>query len=218
MASYPTSVKSYTTKSDGAGNKIFAAHINDLQDEVTAIEDGLLNGTAPVNSSRITAPAMQIGGNSSITGELFVAKCPPTARVYATAVLPVANNVETLVQLDSERFVSTSVMHSTASNKERVICPSSGTYQAVGQVTWNGFSTTGIRFLRLYVNAVTVIGASRVRPDPTNGNVTEQQVSGIYQMQANDYFSLTVTQDSGSTGSLSTVTAYGQELGVVKIR
>lgn len=66
MASYPTSVKSYTTKSDGAGNKIFAAHINDLQDEVTAIEDGLLNGTAPVNSSRITAPSLQISGASTL--------------------------------------------------------------------------------------------------------------------------------------------------------
>lgn len=59
-ASYPNAVKTYTTKSDGAGNRIQADHINALQDEVTAIEDGLLNGTAPIASSNITAPALQV--------------------------------------------------------------------------------------------------------------------------------------------------------------
>lgn len=39
-ASYPTAVKSFTTKA--SGETVQAAHINDLQDEVTAIETGLL--------------------------------------------------------------------------------------------------------------------------------------------------------------------------------
>lgn len=43
-ASYPTSAKTFTTKSDGAGNTIQAAHINDLQLEVTAIEQDLIAG------------------------------------------------------------------------------------------------------------------------------------------------------------------------------
>lgn len=60
MATYPTAVKTFTTKADGAGNKIQAEHVNSLQDEITAIEDGILNGTAPINSSRITAPSAQI--------------------------------------------------------------------------------------------------------------------------------------------------------------
>jgi len=66
MATYPTAVKTFTTKSDGAGNTIAASHVNDMQDEITAIEDGLLNGTAPLNSSRITAPSMQVT-NSTVT-------------------------------------------------------------------------------------------------------------------------------------------------------
>lgn len=41
-ASYPTSVKVFTTKT--TGETIAAAHVNDLQDEVVAIEQGLLNG------------------------------------------------------------------------------------------------------------------------------------------------------------------------------
>lgn len=43
-ASYPSSAKIFTTKSDGPGNTILAAHVNDLQAEVTAIEQDLIAG------------------------------------------------------------------------------------------------------------------------------------------------------------------------------
>jgi len=43
-ASYPTSAKAFTTKADGPGNTILAAHINDLQNEVTAVETDLISG------------------------------------------------------------------------------------------------------------------------------------------------------------------------------
>ena len=42
-ASYPSSVKSFTAKADSV-DIVQAAHINDIQDEVTAIEQGLVNG------------------------------------------------------------------------------------------------------------------------------------------------------------------------------
>lgn len=45
-ASYPTSAKTFTTKSDGPGNTILAAHVNDLQLEVTAVEQDLISGLA----------------------------------------------------------------------------------------------------------------------------------------------------------------------------
>lgn len=45
MASFPVSVKAFTTKNDGPGNTILAAHINDLQSEVTAVETNLLGGS-----------------------------------------------------------------------------------------------------------------------------------------------------------------------------
>lgn len=43
-ASYPTSVKAFTSRNNG--DTIQAAHINDLQDEVNAIETGLKSGLA----------------------------------------------------------------------------------------------------------------------------------------------------------------------------
>lgn len=64
MASYPSAVKSFGTKN--AGDTIQPSHINELQDEVAALEDGLLNGTAPINSSRITAPSAQLS-NATIS-------------------------------------------------------------------------------------------------------------------------------------------------------
>jgi hypothetical protein len=87
-ASYPIAVKSFTTKS--AGDTIQPAHINDVQDEVTALEAGLLNGTAPLTSSRAslasltvaggsTLASLQVSGNSTITGTLTVNKIVSTS-------------------------------------------------------------------------------------------------------------------------------------------
>lgn len=42
MASYPASIKSFSTKNNG--DTIQNTHVNDIQDEVAAVETGLLNG------------------------------------------------------------------------------------------------------------------------------------------------------------------------------
>jgi hypothetical protein len=103
-ASYPTAVKSFTVKA--AGDTIQPAHVNDLQDEVAAIEGGLLNGTAPLNSSHSTVATLsvtggstmgtlQVSSNCTIAGTLTVNKIVSTSitgggvtsyvRVYADA-------------------------------------------------------------------------------------------------------------------------------------
>ena len=68
-ASYPSSAKTFTTKSDGAGNTILAAHVNDLQLEVTAIETDLIAGL-PVarggtGQTTLTANRVLLGNGSS---------------------------------------------------------------------------------------------------------------------------------------------------------
>lgn len=63
-ASYPSSAKTFTTKSDGAGNTILAAHINDLQLEVTAIEQDLIAGL-PITR-----------GGTGLTGALAANRVP----------------------------------------------------------------------------------------------------------------------------------------------
>lgn len=68
-ASYPSSAKTFTTKSDGAGNTILAAHINDVQVEITAIEQDLLAGL-PVarggtGNTTLTANRVLLGNGTS---------------------------------------------------------------------------------------------------------------------------------------------------------
>jgi hypothetical protein len=76
-ASYPTAAKSFTTKS--AGDTIQPAHINDIQDEVTAVETALVTGglahalkvTAGAGAASLTLPAtgrlyLDGGGNTYI--------------------------------------------------------------------------------------------------------------------------------------------------------
>ena len=104
-ASYPTTVKTFTTRS--AGQTIQPSHINDLQDEITAIEAGLVSGAAPLNSSNSTLATLsviggstlatlQVSGNSTIAGTLTVTTIISTSlttvgvtsavRVYSSAV------------------------------------------------------------------------------------------------------------------------------------
>lgn len=70
MASYPNSVFSPASKSNG--QTIDASHINDLQGEVVAIEEGLLNGSAPLNSSNSTLAALSVTGRSTFAGDLTI--------------------------------------------------------------------------------------------------------------------------------------------------
>lgn len=54
MSSFPSSVKSFTTKL--SGDTVQASHVNDVQSEVTAIETALVGGTLPAaNGSALTA-------------------------------------------------------------------------------------------------------------------------------------------------------------------
>lgn len=80
-ASFPSSVKSFTTKL--AGDTIQAAHINDLQDEVTAVETDLLNGfqhhllftdnTYDIGQSGATRPRhLYLAQNATVGGTLGV--------------------------------------------------------------------------------------------------------------------------------------------------
>ena len=69
MASYPSAVKSFASRS--AAQTIASAHINDLQDEVNAIEAGLLNGlahtlTISTGGLTVSTGSVNLAGPSSL--------------------------------------------------------------------------------------------------------------------------------------------------------
>jgi hypothetical protein len=69
MASYPGAVKTFTNRS--AGQTIEAAHMNEVQDEINAIESGILNGTATVTCSNATVQRFVAQGNAQLTNSSF---------------------------------------------------------------------------------------------------------------------------------------------------
>lgn len=66
MANFPTSVFSPSARNNG--QVIDASHVNDLQDEVSAIEGGYLNGTARLNSSNCTVANLSVTGGCTVAG------------------------------------------------------------------------------------------------------------------------------------------------------
>jgi hypothetical protein len=58
MAEYPSAVKSFSTRS--AGDTIQPAHMNDVQAEITAIEQDILTNGITLTSGQIDFPATQV--------------------------------------------------------------------------------------------------------------------------------------------------------------
>lgn len=99
MASYPSSIKSFVVRVAGA--IIQAAHVNDLQDEVTAIETGLVDGLTHTvkpsadNTYDLGSAALSwrdlhvernglVGGTLGVTGIATFAASAPIALSHAS--------------------------------------------------------------------------------------------------------------------------------------
>ena len=70
MANYPNAIPSFSDKSPG--QTIASAHMDAVQDEIVAIGSGLLQGTAPLNSSNSTLANLSVTGGSTIALSLAV--------------------------------------------------------------------------------------------------------------------------------------------------
>lgn len=94
MASYPGSAKVFTTKSDGPGNTILAAHINDLQSEVTAVEQDLIAGL-PVARGGLGLTAVGAAGTVPVSNGSALAygsagdPYPAHGRLTLTTAVPI---------------------------------------------------------------------------------------------------------------------------------
>lgn len=94
MPSFPNSI--FSPASKNTGDTIQAAHVTDLDSEVVAIEQGLRNGTAPLNSSNSTFTALSAGGStlgtlevsgaSTLTGAVTLGGAVTCRAAFAVAV------------------------------------------------------------------------------------------------------------------------------------
>ena len=74
MPSFPGAVFSAGTRS--AGQTIGSAHMNAVQDELNALTDGYLNGTARLNSSASTLASLDVNGNSTLASSVTFGSIP----------------------------------------------------------------------------------------------------------------------------------------------
>lgn len=129
MPSFPTSVKSFVSRS--AGDVIQPAHVNDVQDEIAAVEDGYLNGTARLNSSNSTVvhlsatAGMNVVGNSTLGSTitlgtvpyLFPSTAPSSGQIMVCASTGTPNVLSwRSVTLSAMSLVTTSDAESTTTS------------------------------------------------------------------------------------------------------
>ena len=200
---YPTSAITFSNKN--AGDVIQPSHVNTLQDEVAAIEAGLLNATAPLNSSNSTVANLSVTGGSTFTGAAVFSGSVtlprlPCCRLTHSAVTAIASS-QTWVGLnwDTEVYDSTG-LHSTATNSSRINLTSSGLWVIGASLAVPG---------NVFVDGE--IGL-RVNDDVSlGGNISHAETSLQYSVAATgqllatsttDYVTVRV-QSQKSTGNLS---------------
>lgn len=240
-ASYPTSAKAFTAKNNG--DSIQAAHIDDLQDEVSAIETGLLgslahdlkftDATYDIGKSGATRPRdlflsrnLTVGTSATIqaltvngaftVADLSVTAPPPSARVTATTSQNINTGVGSAVTFDSDVWATTTGLHSTSANPTRLLMTSSGIWSFFGNVSWQGGSTgAGVCSIGIRIDGSSVVAQTQDK-DP----------SGLIQTVAVDYYArstaqyaeLIATQNSGSTKSIAVSSDFSPVFSATKRR
>lgn len=168
MPSFPTSVFSPASRSNG--QTLDASHVNDVQDEIVAIEGGYLNGTARLNSSNSTVANLSVAGGSTFAGPVT---CSSGVTISSGGLTVSAGNVtigstgggSTLTVRGSTQslFLSAST-HGMSILNSGTIQMASGSTRSLGSTTRgflfvdeNGNVKGGLFYLRGTGNAVNKI-------------------------------------------------------------
>lgn len=197
MPSYPGSVISFTVKT--AGQNIDPAHINDAQSEIEAIEAGLLNGTARLNSSASTLASLSVSGNSTFANRP-IAPPPDAVQVVATSTGTWGSSQFSTLSWLAQEFATNSSLHSTATNPERLTPQSTGLYKFTAQVLVASPSSL-VRGLGVLDSSGLAIGYSRT----ANSTNLVLNVSGYKRFDVvGGYLTCRVEGDGATTNSFST--------------
>ena len=240
MPSYPTSVFSAASKT--SGQTIQPAHVNDLQDEVTAIEGALINGTAPVHASSLTVTGGALlnalpytfpssGGSTghiltivSTSGSTMGLEWRSVAATVPDAVRAVAGSTQTLHSsqavvirtLTSQGYITNSSMHSVSADSSRVTPQSTGLYLCIGQIDFSQ-NSTGLRGVAIIDSSGGQIAANEQSASTVSTEPQKIQCSGIKRFDVlGGYVRLQSNQVGASTLSARSA-ASGTWLEVVKL-
>lgn len=221
-ASYPTSVKVFTGRSNG--QVIDASHVNDLQDEVNAIEDGIINGTAHLQSSNSTLTNLNVTGGSTlvnlqVTNSSFsvrpVTVPPNMAYVFRDAVQDFASSANSTILWIAENYVQNSSMHSTGTNPERLTPQSTGFYAFNAEVGLSSPSTSVMITLFLMDSSnAAIAGGTQFNSSVSGGGALTMQIAGFKRYDALGGFA-TLRVNAVHTSTLSASSGVGTTWGTM---
>ncbi len=198
-ASYPGAVKTSATRS--AGQTIDASHINDLQDEVNAIESGLLNGTAPLTSSNAVVNALSVSSNSTFAVRPVM---PPPDCVVARLESTQALVSSVAVAFARNDFITNSSLHSTGTNPDRFIPQSTGLWELTVGIAFNA-NSSGHRRITIQDSSNEVLGDVAIGANAVAGAGTNIQLAAFKRFDAlGGYMRVSAENNGASTMSLST--------------
>ena len=152
---YPLTDFSPSARSNG--QTIDASHINDLQNEVSAVVSAL-RGTI-THSLSFAGASLNVTNPSTFTTRP-VTPPPDAALVYMASTTTLGSSGASTLAWTAQSFLTNSSVHSTSSNPSRLTPQSTGIYQFVGQIT--GEPTTGaVLAVFLRDSSAAVIGGVR---------------------------------------------------------
>jgi len=117
------------------------------------------------------------------------------ARAWASGTQSIPNATATVLTWNSESF-DTNSYHSTSSNTGRMTVPTTGYYLLTGVVIMN-VNATGLRVLDIKKNGSTSVSYIEVGATTAGGTGTTLQFTTVLYAAANDYFEMTMYQNSG---------------------
>jgi hypothetical protein len=115
------------------------------------------------------------------------------ARVYNNATIEIANETETQLTFNSERY-DYDAIHNPGSNPSRLTATTAGIYVINGTVMWEN-NADAIRFISIWLNGATYL--CRGFKAGIVGWNTEHEITTIYELAATEYVELRVYQNSG---------------------
>lgn len=200
---YPTSVFSPATRSDG--QTITAAIVNDIQAEVTAVENALLGTiTHSVNvSGASTLATLQCAGSTFSVRPVMP---PPEAARVGCSTADLTNNAALTVEWINQEFLTKSSLHSTVTNSSRFTPQSTGVFAVSAHVlliTPYGASSGNLRIRILDSSGGVVVSGMNANSSHVDNPMVA--VSGLKRFDVvGGWVSVEAIVRDGSTHSLST--------------
>lgn len=133
---------------------------------------------------------------------------PPACRAYHNAAQSPANNTETALALNSERY-DTNSMHDTVTQNSRITFTTAGLYVVNGSASWAA-NATGVRQIGIRLGGVTYI-AVELELTPGGTIVCQQTISTTYKFTAGQYVELVAYQNSGAALAVNSTGNYSPE-------